>query len=360
VVHLRMRKNMLWLLLVCGCGPDQAVLMIHVKNLTPEVASLEVGARLDGKPQQAIYTQGLDTLAVTVSKESIGQGQLSVSLLAVGTDGCSNLGAQYSTTLSMEPAYSEIDLGLETLTHRLCKVPKGSFTMGSPATESGRDSGEVQHSVTLTTDYWTAESEVTQRQYWNLMGSSPSNFTGDDLPVERVSWYDAVAYCNALSMKEKRTPCYQITGTTVGWADGLKCTGYRLPTEAEWEYAANPVAPPRTIYAGSDTVDTVAWHSGNSGSKTHAVKTKTANGRRLYDLSGNVWEWVWDWYQWNYEALPSTDPIGPVVKPSPEYRVMRGGSWGFTSTNARVAQRDNWAPTDRGSNLGFRIVRSNP
>jgi sulfatase modifying factor 1 len=107
--------------------------------------------------------------------------------------------------------------------------------------------------VTLTTDFWMAESEVTQRQYRNLMGSNPSSFKGDDLPVENVSWFDAVAYCNALSVKEKLPPCYQINGTTVGWADGVKCTGYRLPTEAEWEYAANPVTPPRTIYAGSDT-----------------------------------------------------------------------------------------------------------
>ena len=240
---------------------------------------------------------------------------------------------------------------------KLVLVSNGNFTMGSPTTESGRLSNEVQHPVTLTTDFWMAETEVTQREYRNLMGSSPSYFQGDDLPVEQVSWYDAVAYCNALSEKEKLQPCYQISGTTVGWADGVKCTGYRLPTEAEWEYAANPVSPPRTVYAGSDTVDGVAWIDTNAGTTTHAVKTKTANGRGLYDQSGNVWEWVWDWHQADYEALPPTDPIGPSTGAS---RAIRGGSWYNPTARARVARRDYYAPALHSYNLGFRFVRSNP
>ncbi len=240
---------------------------------------------------------------------------------------------------------------------KLVLVPKGSFTMGSPTTEPERYSNEVQHPVTLTTDFWMAESEVTQSQYRNLTGSSPSYFQGDDLPVEQVSWYEAVAYCNALSVKEMLTPCYQINGTTVGWAEGVKCPGSRLPTEAEWEYAANPVSPPRTVYAGSDTVDGVAWYSNNFGSTTHAVKTKTANGRGLYDLSGNVWEWVWDWYQGNYEVLPATDPIGPTTGAD---RVFRGGSWYVTAAFSRVAGRYSYTPSLRSVYLGFRLVRSNP
>jgi formylglycine-generating enzyme required for sulfatase activity len=163
----------------------------------------------------------------------------------------------------------------------LVLVRKGSFQMGSPPAESGRGSDEGQHTVTLTTDIWMAETEVTQRQYRNLMGSSPSSFEGDDLPVELVSWFDAVAYCNALSVKEKLQPCYQISGMTVGWADGVRCTGYRLPTEAEWEYAANPLTPPRTVYTGSDTVDGVAWYSANSMNTTHAVKTRARCGAQL-------------------------------------------------------------------------------
>lgn len=189
------------------------------------------------------------------------------------------------------------------------------------------------------------------------MGSNPSNFKGDDLPVENVSWIEAVAYCNALSVKENLTTCYQINGMTVGWASGVKCTGYRLATEAEWEYAANPATAPRTVYAGSDSVDGVAWYGGNAGNTTRAVKTKTANGRGLYDLSGNVFEWVWDWYQVNYEALPATDPLGPMTG---AVRGVRGGSRGSTATYVRVARRNYSTPAIRGSDLGFRFVRSNP
>ena len=205
-----------------------------------------------------------------------------------------------------------------------------------------------------------AESEVTQRQYRNLMGSSPSSFMGDELPVAQVTWFDAVAYCNALSVKEKLQPCYQINGTTGGGADGVRCTGYRLPTEAESEYEANPATPPRTVYAGSDTEDGVAWYSRNVGSTTHAVKTKTANGRGLFDLSGNVWEWVWVWdcYQTPYEQLPSMDPIGPSTSTN---RVISGGSWGGPAASARVAERSYYAPTYRFNGLvGFRFVRSYP
>lgn len=240
---------------------------------------------------------------------------------------------------------------------KLVLVQKGSFMMGSPTSESGRGTDEVQHMVTLTKDFWMAESEVTQKQYRNLMGASPSGFMGDDLPVEKVSWLEAVDYCNALSVKEGLTPCYQVSGTTVGWADGLACTGYRLPTEAEWEYAASPATGARTVYAGSDLPDGVAWYSGNAGTTTHAVKTKTANGRGLYDLSGNVSEWVWDWYQSSYETLPSTDPIGPNTG---TYRVIRGGAWYVTAAGSRVAGRDNSTPSFRVSYLGFRIVRSTP
>jgi formylglycine-generating enzyme required for sulfatase activity len=238
---------------------------------------------------------------------------------------------------------------------KLVKVPKGSFMMGSPTGESGRGADETLHSVTLTTDFWMAESEVTQRQYQNLIGSSPSYFKEDELPVESVSWFEAVEYCNALSAKEKLTPCYQISGTTVGWVEGVKCTGYRLPTEAEWEYAAR--SPATTVYAGSDSPDGVAWYSTNSGSTTNAVKTKTANGRGLYDLCGNVWEWVWDWYQQSYEALPMTDPVGQSTG---ERRTHRGGSWRDSASFARVAQRGADLPTFRYYSVGFRFVRSSP
>ncbi len=426
-----------------GCGEGGAVVWLHVKNVTAEVTTLQVGLTLDGKPatQQYEFTQGLGEVALKLRKEQLGQGQLSVNLYGLRADRCRVLSGKYEATVSVDKSLTEVEVVLATLTPTECpltveqtgdgnvtsspaglncgtsctlyapvgtkvtltaktatlftqsfwdgcrawndtcdvtvttaqkvsvqwgpelrpklvKVPKGSFTMGSPTAESGRGNDETQHGVTLTTDFWMTESEVTQRQYRNLIGSSPSAFKGDDLPAEQVSWFDAVAYCNVLSVREKLSPCYQIDGTTVGWADGVKCTGYRLPTEAEWEYAAR--SPTTTVYAGSDSLDQVAWCSSNAGSTTHAVKTKTANGRGLYNLSGNVWEWVWDWYQANYEALPATDPMGPTAMPSPEYRVIRGGAWDVQASYVRVARRVLNTPTNRTNNLGLRLVRSNP
>jgi len=423
-----------------SCGDDSVVVWLHLKNVTPDVAALQVLITLDGKAamQQYEFTQGLGEVAVKLKKSQLGQGQLVVNLSGINADRCKVSTGKYEAKASTDKPYEEVDVTLAvmspvkclltvekfgdgsvtsipagvscgasctmevavgtkvTLTAatatpfsgsfwdgcsgvndtcevtvtktqkvavqwgpevrpKLVKVPKGSFTMGSPTGESGRGADETQHMVTLTTDFWMAESEVTQRQYRNLMGRSPAFFKGDDLPVDYVSWDDAVAYCNALSVKEKLTPCYQISGTTVGWAQGVKCSGYRLPTEAEWEYAAR--SPATTVYAGSDSVDGVAWYSTNSGITTHAVKTKTANGRGLYDLTGNVWEWVWDGYKGNYEELPSTDPIGPLTI---ETRVFRGGSWNDPATYARVARRYPYAPSYSSNDLGFRFVRSNP
>ena len=297
-------------------------------------------------------------------RKSQGKWRLWMALGILSATGCDSLWTPFlmerETVREMGASDGSIvqDMTEVEVRPNLVLIPNGkNFMMGSPPAESGRDTDESPHSVTLSTDFWMAESEVTQRQYRNLMGMSPSNFKGDDLPVESVSWYDAVGYCNALSVKEKLAPCYQINGTTVGWAEGVKCTGYRLPTEAEWEYAASPASGPRTVYAGSDTVEGVAWHSGNAGSTTHAVKTKTANGRGLYDLSGNVWEWVWDSYQSNYQVLPATDPIASSTAAD---RVTRGGSWSFSATLARVAKRGSSSPTYSDYNLGFRFVRSNP
>ena len=205
--------------------------------------------------------------------------------------------------------------------------------------------------------------EITQAQYLTVTGNSPSYFTTvTGGPVEQVTWYDAVEFCNKLSTRESRTPVYTISGRTP--ATGYPITsasvtatwtnnGYRLPTEAEWEYAARGGASTHGYtYAGSSTLDGVAWYSTNSASKTHAVGGKTANELGLYDMSGNVWEWCWDWYG-TYPTGTQTNPTGASEG---SYRVLRGGSWNAGTGYGTVSYRSYDYPYGRYGILGFRVV----
>ena len=185
------------------------------------------------------------------------------------------------------------------------------------------------------------------------MGNNPSRFKGDNLPVERVSWYDAVEFCNRLSRKEGLTPEYTISGKDVTW--NRSADGYRLPTEVEWEYAARGGNKSRGYrFSGSDDPKEVAWYSANSGEKTHPVGQKKPNELGIYDMSGNVWEWVWDWYG-SYSSTSQTDPRGPY---SGSYRVLRGGSWNLYAGSFRSADRFSGGPSVSFYVLGFRLVRT--
>jgi formylglycine-generating enzyme required for sulfatase activity len=232
--------------------------------------------------------------------------------------------------------------------------------MGS---DNGRDSEKPVHTVTIT-GFYMGKYEVTQKEWTALMGSNPSAFKGDNLPVERVTWFDAVDYCNRLSQREGLTPAYTISGrtpatgypitaATVTW--NRNANGYRLPTEAEWEYAARGGngSPGNYTYAGSNNIDEVAWHSGNSGNRTHEVGTKNPNRLGLYDMSGNVAEWCWDWYN-NYSNSAQTDPTGAS---SGSNRVQRGGGWSHSAERARSANRYYDYPSPGITNLGFRVLR---
>jgi formylglycine-generating enzyme required for sulfatase activity len=234
-------------------------------------------------------------------------------------------------------------------------VKGGTFQMGS--TEGDSDEKPV-HSVTVN-NFYISKYEVSQALYQEVMGTNPSYFSGDNLPVEEVSWYDAVEFCNALSQKEGLTPVYTISGTSVSW--NQNANGYRLPTEAEWEYAAGGGSSNRTKWAGTNSesrLGNYAWYDSNSGNKTHPVGTKQPNSLGLYDMSGNVWEWCWDWHDSDYySSSPSTNPAGPYSGSS---RVLRGGSWGLNAPSCRVANRYNDYPSYRDSNLGFRILRNVP
>jgi len=220
------------------------------------------------------------------------------------------------------------------------ELPPGTFEMGSPAGESDREAGEVQHRVTLSRPTWMAIHEVTQRQWFEVMGTRPSHFAGDDeRPVERVSWDDAHAFLARLSAH----------------AAGSR---FRLPTEAEWEYACR--AGTHTAFALGDALSPTQANIGRlvgnrleGRGQTTAVGSFTPNAWGLYDLHGNVWEWVEDAHC-PYVVDGPSDPVGRCASP---LKVIRGGSWAFSAANARCALRYTHRPQDVGYSLGFRVVR---
>ena len=191
------------------------------------------------------------------------------------------------------------------------------------------------------------------------MGGNPSRFKGANRPVERVSWFDAVHFANKLSELEGLESCYTISRINLDWSN-RSCRGWRLPTEAEWEYAARGSESYK--YAGSSSVDSVAWYNDNSGSKTHNVCGKPKNGYGLCDMSGNVYEWVWDWYDKDKSLYGSHADRGTVRDPyganSGSNRVGRGGSWGNDARGARVSLRKDGSPGSEGNGLGFRLGRT--
>jgi formylglycine-generating enzyme required for sulfatase activity len=233
---------------------------------------------------------------------------------------------------------------------KLVPIPAGTFTMGQSDIAIA-----TPHSVTLSA-FYMSEYELTQAQYKAVMdGANPSHFKEDNLPVETVTWYDAIEFCNMLSEAESLTPAYHIGGNTNPdtWTSAVKCNwsanGYRLPTEAEWEYACRAGTP--TAYSTGNTITTS--QANFNSSTTTVVGTYPANAYGLYDMPGNVWEWCWDWYD-NYESGAQTDPTGAS---SGAGRVIRGGSWFFNSVEGlRSAARSYYNPSSGSDYIGFRLV----
>ncbi|MBM4284603.1 MAG: formylglycine-generating enzyme family protein [Deltaproteobacteria bacterium] len=217
-------------------------------------------------------------------------------------------------------------------------IPAGTFQMGSEKGESGRLDNEEQHQVTISRPFYLQTTEVTQGQWQQVMGHNPAKFNqnGDDSPVERVSWDDAQAFLAKLNQMEK-------TGQ------------YRLPTEAEWEYACRAGGAARFSFGNDGAkLGEYAWYDQNSGGRTHPVGQLKPNAWGLYDMHGNVWEWCQDWYG-EYAAGPVTDPRGPS---SGRFRVLRGGSWYLASQAFfRCAHRHRDRPTLRSDLVGFRVAR---
>ena len=215
---------------------------------------------------------------------------------------------------------------------KMIKVTGGTFQMGTKGSEVDE---QPVHNVTLS-DYYIGKTEVTQELWQAVMGSNPSNFKGDNLPVESVSWNDCQTFITKLN---------ELTGQN-----------FRLPTEAEWEFAAKGGTQSKGYtYSGSNTLGDVAWYTSNSSDKTHEVATKAPNELGIYDMSGNVWEWCQDWYD-SYSSSSQTNPTGPS---SGYYRVNRGGSWSYNATNCRTANRSHNSPTYSNNRAGFRLALKN-
>ena len=275
------------------------------------------------------YTTSRQTVTISEGQTASISGSLTSSTSSSNANTLSSSGSSLSGNALTIPVKNGINI-------EMVKVEAGSFNMGATPEMINPDTDEKPvHRVTLTNNYYIGKYEVTQALWQAVMGSNPSGFKGDDLPVEMVSWNDCQDFISKLNaMTGKR---------------------FRLPSEAEWEYAARGGKKSRGYqYSGSNTIGDVAWYEGNSGSKTHAVGTKQPNELGIYDMTGNVWEWCQDWYG-SYSSSPQTNPIGAV---SGSCRMGRGGSWGNSARYCRSSYRGSYAPGFRGIGLGLRLVLS--
>lgn len=266
-----------------------------------------------------------------------------VCLLSIS--GCELLDLYLSTTTTVTTIASPVIV-------QMVNVEGGTFQMGDDFLYTSLPI----HTVTVS-GFQIGKLEITQGQYREVMGSNPSYFTDgpypDSRPVDQVKWYEAVAFCNQLSLLHGYECCYQIDDTLVTL--DVSKNGYRLPSEAEWEFAAKGgTLTHGYTYAGSNSPDFVGWYNANSGQVSHVVGAKAANELGIYDMSGNLREWCFDLWTDSYPSEVQVDPMGPSTG---EYRVRRGGAWDFSENMLRCTARNYGTPENRRNFTGFRVVR---
>ncbi len=327
-------------------------------RVTPEVAAVDATFTYE---VTCYFRNTLSTHEVLI--DGVAQAMTNVAPLGIGDSGL----YRYETELTPGEHTFQFRFTAPAVPVAETEILSGPtagayFPMGSPLDELGRGADEIPHYVVLSRPLEGATTEVTQAQWDAVMptGSNPSVFADADRPVDSVTWLEACTYCNARSLAEGLTPCYTIVGEQVTW--NHDADGWRLPTEAEWEYLCR--ASSTTAFAGGaitalfcngdPVLMEAGWYCANAGAGTHEVGGKAPNAAGLRDMHGNVREWCWDWYG---ELAPDVviDPIGPATGTQ---RVCRGGSWYYASQDCRSAARGKYYPDSRDNTVGLRVVRN--
>jgi len=346
-----------------GYRTEMVTTSIKEKQITDVQIILKYLVSISGKIIDNETGKGLDNVKITIEKypaqiTTSFDGSFEINDIAIGSSSTvlTKIGYCYQkenliVNLSQPSGYEFRLYKLSPI--EMVNVIGGSFQMGDNFGDGFINERPV-HQVTLS-NFTISKYEITQKAWVQILGNNPAKFWGDDNPVESISWSDAINYCNARSSLEGLTQCYKTVNGIL--TCDFNANGYRLPTEAEWEYTARGGSlSNNTKYSGSSDLKEVGWFYTYSENITHTVGTKKSNELGIFDMSGNVWELCWDYFDPNYYSQSSIqNPTGPAQGQS---RVARGGSWTDDSIFNRVFYRNYYNPNARGTNVGFRVVRS--